>query len=137
MLVHVNRGEVTMHTRSQTWYSNVYSPVLGPAIRRAIGYDVDVILDGEIVAWDNVKKEHIPFGNNRTVANIRRLWLESRGEIDESDCNLHDGQSEINTISNTRASVQLKEGEDPGSQCWLKFVVFYILYNGGPESHEQ
>ena len=136
MLVHVNRGEVTMHTRSQTWYSNVYSPVLGPAIRRAIGYDVDVILDGEIVAWDNVKKEHIPFGNNRTVANIRRVWLESRGEIDERDCNLHDGQSEINTISNTRASVQLKEGEDPGSQCWLKFVVFDILYIGGPDSNE-
>jgi ATP-dependent DNA ligase len=32
MVVHVKRGIVTMHTRRGRWYSDLYSPVLAPAV---------------------------------------------------------------------------------------------------------
>eukprot|EP00980_Cylindrotheca_fusiformis_P025864 scaffold14741_cov135-Cylindrotheca_fusiformis.AAC.14 len=73
MLVHVEKGKVTMHTRNGNWYSELYSPLLGPPLRRALSkYTVDVVLDGEVMAWDNRREELVPFGYNRTVANFRR-----------------------------------------------------------------
>jgi len=52
MLAHVKRGIVTIQTRNNVWYSPLYSPALGPSIREAISeFDVDIILDGEILAW--------------------------------------------------------------------------------------
>jgi DNA ligase-4 len=73
MLVHVRNGKVTMHTRNGNWYSELYGPLLGSPLRRALSkYKVDVVLDGEVMAWDNRRKELVPFGHNRTVANFRR-----------------------------------------------------------------
>lgn len=76
MIVHVRNGKVTMHTRNGNWYSDLYGPLLGPPMRKALSkYDIDVILDGEVMAWDNRRKELVPFGHNRTVANFRRYVL--------------------------------------------------------------
>jgi len=125
--------------------SHLYSPVIGPALRRAIAYyDVDVILDGEVIAWDNYRKEIIPFGVNRSVAKLRRQYLQRRGGINRLDRNLHEDEEDVNIMSIAsssafsqfnRATVKLEEKEDvdePGSDCWLTFVVFDILYVGGP-----
>ena len=72
-LIHIKRGIVTVCTRRGTWYSPIYSPAIGPSLRAAIAaYDVDVILDGEMIAWDSFENKPIPFGSNRTVAEIQR-----------------------------------------------------------------
>lgn len=73
MLAHVVQGKVTLQTRNSKWYSDLYSPVIGAPLRDALSkYNVNVILDGEIMAWDGGREEYIPFGANRTVANARR-----------------------------------------------------------------
>jgi ATP-dependent DNA ligase len=90
MIVHVQRGVVTMHTRQGKGYSRLYSPIIAPDIRNALAeFDVDVILDGEMIAWDNIDKENILFGKNKTVAKMRRKWCSLNGLIDECDLNLH------------------------------------------------
>jgi len=144
MVFHVRRGVVTIQTRNAKWYSNVYSPVIAPAVRRAIcGYDVDCILDGEIIAWDNQKKEVIPFGNNRTVAKVRRNYLHANGQINEMDMNLHDGEGDTNVqsvalgdsfIRSNKDNANILGVENPGAECWLKYVIFDILHVSGPDA---
>lgn len=123
--------------------SNLYSPVLGPPLRRAIAkYDIDVILDGEVIAWDNVRKETIPFGANRAVAKCRREWCQRHGEIDDKDLRTHenDGDEGLNVLSTAESAMfetsrsTSGSGADDGRDCWLKFVVFDILYVGGPDA---
>lgn len=100
MLLHVKQGVVTVQTRNSKWYSNLYSPTLGPPIRRAIQkYDVDVILDGEVISWDNGRQEIIPFGVNRTVANDRRAYCERKGLLEESDLNHHQEEQDLNVMN--------------------------------------
>ena len=121
---------------SLTTCSKLYSPVLGPSIRRAIArYDVDVILDGEVVSWDNERQETIPFGINRTVAIQRRLWLKRHCLLDERDLNLHEGEEDVN-VMRASADKPTKPTDEPeaGADCWLKFIVFDILYVGGPDA---
>lgn len=118
-------------------YSNLYSPSLGPAIRRAVGrHNFDLILDGEVVAWDNERQETVPYGNNRTIANLRRIYMEREGLIDERDANQHVNDEVVKT---SRPSVGLRidgngsmEHELAGKECWLCFVVFDIIYFDGP-----
>jgi len=128
------------------WYSDLYSPIIGPPLRRAIAkYDVDVILDGEVIAWDNARKETIPFGANRAVAKCRREWCELNGQIDARDLGVHEDETEgLNVMSVADSAVferplSLDNGtqpEEPGKHCWLKFVVFDILYVGGPDAQK-
>ena len=73
MLAHVFNGKVTIQTRNGNWYSELYSPVISAPLREALSmYNVNVILDGEMMSWDDKKQGIIPFGMNRTVANARR-----------------------------------------------------------------
>lgn len=38
-------------------HSALYSPVLGPALRRAVGrHQMDLVLDGEVIAWVSLAK---------------------------------------------------------------------------------
>lgn len=134
----VNSPHLPLLTKpeSLTTCSKLYSPVLGPSIRRAIArYDVDVILDGEVVSWDNERQETIPFGINRTVAIQRRLWLKRHCLLDERDLNLHEGEEDVN-VMRASADKPTKPTDEPeaGADCWLKFVVFDILYVGGPDA---
>jgi ATP-dependent DNA ligase len=134
MVVHVRRGIVTMQTRRGRWYSDLYSAVLAPSIRRAIAkWDVDVIFDGEVIAWDNGKQETIPFGNNRTIALARQRWMESQGLVDSRDRNLHEGQRDLNVMKPAYVDGDVVESI-AGSDCWLRYEVFDILYVGGPQA---
>ena len=145
MLIHVAEDQtVTMHTRNGKWYSQLYSPVLGPAIRRAISnYNVSVILDGEVVAWDNGRQQVIPFGNNRTVANYRRSYLYHHKLLDPRDLNLHTSSSSstvddsiqvMQATDETRFTKVDPKDHEAGRECWLQYMVFDILYVHGPDA---
>jgi len=143
IIAHVSKeGKVTLQTRQGVWYSDHYSPVIGPAIRRAVCHNVDVILDGEMVSWDDHKKEAIPFGGNRTVAKNRLEWMRRNGRIDDIDFKLHADDSDKNIMTPGVFSARYKkparnqDANDPGSVCWLKFVLFDILYIGGPDKNK-
>jgi hypothetical protein len=168
MIVHVQEdGIVTMHTRQGKWYSQLYSPVLGPAIRRAVHgttskyHNSKVILDGEVVSWDQGREQLIPFGSNRTVATYRRLHLYRQGLLDPRDMNLHTSTTSSSTTSSsttdngaataadTSTTNQMRvmqaadetrftkvddEDTDAGKECWLQFIVFDMLYVDGPDA---
>lgn len=118
-----------------------YSPIVGPALRRAISnYDVDVILDGEVLAWDNRRQWNVDFGSNRTVAILRRKWLAAHGKLEKIDLDLHEGE-EDDYIMRYKDIVTYEKEEDKaalegttGDACWLKYVAFDILYVGGPDA---
>ena len=131
ILSHMKKGVVKVQTRNGKWYSNLYSPVLGPVIRKAVGeFNVEIILDGEVVAWDDSKKETIPFGDNRRVAKVRQNWLRRQGQLDPRDFNLHVGEEDVNVIDATTMSyldknhAEYERRRNAGSDIWLKYVVF-------------
>ena len=131
LLSHMRKGVVKVQTRNGKWYSNLYSPVLGPVIRKAVGdLNVDIILDGEVVSWDDSKKETIPFGDNRRVAKIRQKWMGRHGLLDPRDSNLHAGEEDVNvvdaaTMSNwDKDKAEYEKRQDEGSDVWLKYVIF-------------
>ena len=131
ILSHMKKGVVKVQTRNGKWYSNLYSPVLGPVIRKAVGeFNVEIILDGEVVAWDDSKKETIPFGDNRRVAKVRQNWLRRQGQLDPRDFNLHVGEEDVNVIDATTMSyldknhAEYERRRNAGSYIWLKYVVF-------------
>jgi hypothetical protein len=93
-------------------------------------------LDGEVISWDNARQENIPFGINRNVAIQRRMWLERNGLLDKCDVNLHEGVDDINVMQ-IRAEKTNRipaDESEAGADCWLKFIVFDILYVGGPDA---
>jgi DNA ligase-4 len=96
---------------------------------------VDLILDGEVVAWDNGKQETVPFGNNRTIALARERWMDSHGLLEERDKNLHDGQTDLNVMKRAFHDGDVVESV-AGSECWLRYEVFDVLYVGGPAAVE-
>ena len=99
-LIHIKRGIVTVQTRRGTWYSPLYSPAIGPALRASIAkYDVDVILDGEMLAWDGSENKPVPFGSNRAVAEMNRNQRQRDGTLDKRDLNLHKNDTDINVMT--------------------------------------
>jgi len=129
IISHVSNGVVRMQTRRDNWVSALYSPLVGPPLRRALTHnDVDCILDGELIAWDGRKQDVIPFGQNKTVAKARRLYLNSKGILDDRDLDLHDGSSErVLTVSAMDSFASGNVDLDyVGYNCWLKYVVFLM-----------
>lgn len=128
-LVHIKRGIVTIQTRRGTWYSPIYSPAIGPSLRAAIAaYDVDVIFDGEMIAWDASEDKPIPFGSNRTVAEMNRNRRQRDGTLDVRDLDLHKNDTEINIMTLSKDK-QMSRGSSVGStpvvasdQHWLQYV---------------
>lgn len=114
----------------------MYTPILGPALRRALLHNgMDLILDGEILSWDDGRKETLPFGTNRTVANLRHEYLKYKGMLEDIDANLHDGETEHKSMN----SSNLRIGDDSqvevvGEDCWLQFVAFDVVYINGPSA---
>ncbi len=131
-LIHINRGIVTIQTRNGTWYSTLYSPAIGPALRSAISrYDVDVILDGEMLSWDSSENKPIPFGTNRTVAEINRNQRYRDGTLDPRDENLHKNDTEINVMALSKANDQ-KGGSSLDAdvdRCWLQYVGTILFHD--------
>lgn len=141
MVVHFSEGKVTMHTRNSKWYSQLYSPVIGTALRKALSkYNINVILDGEMTSWDNGRQELIPFGSNRTVAKFKRNYLYRHGLLDDRDKNLHTESTDSSIMRAADENKFIKGGTvtaedgDPGKECWLQYQVFDILYVDGPGS---
>ncbi|KAG7366607.1 ATP dependent DNA ligase domain containing protein [Nitzschia inconspicua] len=140
-IVHVNNGRVTMNTRRSKWYSDLYAPVLGPPLRRALAKypKLNVILDGEIESWDDSKKCLIPFGENRTVANYRRAYLQHHNLIDPLDEELHPDEDDPNVQRTSsdyfskKVTVEHDEKVARGEYFWLKFMAFDILYVDGED----
>ena len=130
-LVHINRGIVTIQTRNGTWYSTLYSPAIGPALRAAISrYDVDVILDGEMISWDSSENKPIPFGSNRAVAEMNRNQRYRDGTLDPRDDELHKHDTEINVMAlskkhDQRGGTSSDMDED---RCWLQYVGMLVLF---------
>lgn len=131
-LVHIKRGIVTINTRNGTWYSPLYSPAIGPSLRAAISrYDVDVVLDGEMIAWDGSENKPIPFGSNRTVAEMQRERRRRDGTLDERDLMLHRNDNEINvmTLGKDKQMQGPRRDGGPGGpavgtddQYWMQYV---------------
>eukprot|EP00557_Chaetoceros_sp_GSL56_P004427 CAMPEP_0176497660 /NCGR_PEP_ID=MMETSP0200_2-20121128/11850_1 /TAXON_ID=947934 /ORGANISM="Chaetoceros sp., Strain GSL56" /LENGTH=1349 /DNA_ID=CAMNT_0017895703 /DNA_START=42 /DNA_END=4088 /DNA_ORIENTATION=- len=140
LLAHMHKGIVKVQTRRGNWYSQLYSPVLGPFIREAVGnFDVDIILDGEVTAWDDKKKVTLPFGCNRRVAKLRKEWLHRNRELDERDLNLHDGEEDVNVVSDSfqdQENLGFETNQNSGSHVWMKYVIFDILFLGGPDAQK-
>jgi hypothetical protein len=115
-------------------HSDVYSPVVGPKIRQAFGHHkMDMILDGEIIAWDNDKQETIPFGNNRTVASFRAQWMQHEGLLDTRDRDLHRGEQDfkVMNLANLWGHSELQVPDLNGQDCWLQYIVFDIIFLEG------
>ena len=141
ILSHIRKGVVKIQTRNSSWYSELYSPVLGPPLRHALGkYNVDVILDGEVIAWDNARKKTIDFGMNRGIAIARKKYMHRHGLLDERDTNLHDNEDGVKILTQALTSGYDKnkfhdnEGVESGKETWLKYILFDILYIGGPDA---
>ncbi|GKY98953.1 hypothetical protein MPSEU_000851100 [Mayamaea pseudoterrestris] len=141
MVVHYGRDGVTkIQSRKSNWFSDLYSPVLGPPLRKALGkHEFDIVLDGEILAYCG-EKDGNQFGLNRTVAKKRREWMESRGMVDDRDKNVHghdneyksmNAQSIMNFISPTFNATELDDSVS-GENVWLTYVIFDVLYLEGP-----
>lgn len=120
--------------------SEIYSPVLGPALRRALPKGLDVILDGEVLSWDDGRKETIAFGNNRTIAGLRRKWIDRHGgKVDPRDTGMHAGENAANVMKNTDAwnkPMSDEDTEQAGAECWLLFVAFDVIYVDGEGAQE-
>lgn len=137
-VVHLKNGCVSIHTRNGKWYSQHYSPVLGPYIRKAMGaFDVDVILDGEVIAWDNRTKTTIPFGDNRGIAKARRQYLQKIGALDERDlnCHQHDTDKNVYSVGDPDKSGKSKYDVEDGEHVWLRLIIFDILYISGKDAN--
>jgi hypothetical protein len=137
-IAHVSRdGIVRMHTRRGIWYSELYSPVLGPSIRRAVLKGFDVILDGEVIAWDSVREETVPFGSNRTVAMLRTKWMDRNGMLDSRDRNIHDGDTSNKSMNLANSFTDKSNVDmDVGDECWLQYIIFDLIYINGPGAND-
>ncbi|KAL3924697.1 MAG: hypothetical protein SGILL_000884, partial [Bacillariaceae sp.] len=139
-IVHIKDGKIEMNTRNGKWYSELYGPVLGPPLRRALAkYRLSgVILDGEIESWDNTKKTLVPFGENRAVASYRRAYLKHHGLIDPLDEEYHVHRDDPNVMRTTsqwnKVELNTEEQVSRGEKFWLKFMAFDILYVDGEDA---
>ena len=139
-LCHIKRGKVTFQTRSAVWYSNIYSPALAPHFRKALRYDVDVILDGEVLAWDTEENKPVPFGSNRTVAELHRNRNRKDGLNDDRDENFHMNEPGNNVMTigqdkQFRDTKSIPISEDDRT-LWMKYCIYDILFVSGPGKSE-
>lgn len=139
IVAHVKNEIVTLQTRNSNWYSQLYSPVIAPAIREALKMypKLNVILDGEILSWDDEKKRIIPFGQNRTNACVRRAYLKKTRQIDPRDIGLHDDDDERDIGQVMRVSKEKDYDDvdaDAGRSCWLRYDVFDLLHVDGEDA---
>ena len=91
------------------------------------------------MSWDDGRKEHVPFGSNRTVAIMRRKWLEAHGLVEDIDKGLHKGESDAFVVRYADFKAFSKENVDDmsvecGEECWLQVVAFDVLYVAGPDA---
>ena len=71
-------------------------------------WNVDVILDGEMIGWDNSTKSEPKFGHNKTFANAREDYLRHIGATDPRDYNFDTANTRDHV---SRASTGFKQGK--------------------------
>mmetsp|Transcript_4518 Transcript_4518/g.11418 ORF Transcript_4518/g.11418 Transcript_4518/m.11418 type:complete len:797 (+) Transcript_4518:205-2595(+) len=140
MIVHMQNGRVRMNTRNGKWYSELYTPVLGPSLREATSQypNISLMLDGEVESWDDEKQALIPFGENRTVALLRRDFLAENDKIQDMDKDLHVGDTDPNImrVADDRQFNKPDKKDEKGKvgeHMWLKILFFDILFVDGPD----
>ena len=97
-----------------------------------------MILDGEVLAWDDGRQETIPFGNNRTIASLRHKYMAQHGLCEGRDKNLHVDETEakVMTVDNSWIGQDHDFDEEAGRECWLQFVAFDVLFVDGVGAKE-
>jgi hypothetical protein len=84
----------------------------------------------QFVFQDSVRQETVPFGNNRTIANGRRIWMDGRGELDPRDIAEHREEKDKKkaSFSTKFAGYNSTNNDDNclGKECWLMFVAFDV-----------
>lgn len=79
MLAHKKDVSVRMFSRRTNeykTYANIMAPYLTAQVKAR-----DVVLDGEMMAWDEDTQEYIPFGSNRTVVIAEEMDRSSRQHL--------------------------------------------------------
>jgi len=90
-----------------------------------------------VLAWDSGRNETVPFGNNRTIANFRRKYMEKKGLCDDRDKDIHKDDGENKVLNSSDSYSKMNEAyELAGEECWLLFVAFDILYVDGAKAAE-
>lgn len=96
-----------------------------------------------MLSWDDLKKETVPFGENRGVAKLRKNWLRKHGKLDPRDNNIHSGSGDLDVNVVQDATLHFSKDQsvygsrpNPGCDVWLKYIVFDILYLGGPDAQK-
>jgi hypothetical protein len=85
-MVHVDNGYVSMVSRNNVNYTQLYAPSVGPPLREALGnFNVDVILDGEMLSYNSYDQTMIDFGVNRMVAGNRLTYMQKHNMLDKRD----------------------------------------------------
>ena len=89
-----------------------------------------MILDGEVLAWDGGRQETVPFGNNRTIARLRKAWMKFNNLLDPRDQDLHTNETNVKSMNPTNTWPDRNNSapyELAGKECWLQFK--YIAVN--------
>jgi hypothetical protein len=89
-----------------------------------------------VLAWDNGHEETVPFGFNRTIAKKRQEYMDRNGLLDYRDRDLHKDEKEskvFNMSTSWGGQEDSSETADlTGKECWLQYIVFDVVYVGGP-----
>ena len=85
-----------------------------------------------MISWDDENQEKIEFGFNRAVAKARRSFCHENNMIDKRDTNLHCDENDA-LIAPANDSNNGKD-DYSGESCWLKYVIFDIIYVDGPDA---
>jgi len=64
---HMQDKSVMFFSRNSNDYTNLYGGKLGSWIKSNVSGRA-VVLDGEVIVWDNELERAAPFGSNKTVA---------------------------------------------------------------------
>lgn len=113
MVFHKRGREMSFYTRNGNNYTNKYHVLLTTVAKicELLSID-DVILDGEVLAWDKRAEAYVPFGQNRNVGN-KEMASAIRRTADEDDADA--------------------EGEREEDAAWknhqeLRYVLFDCMY---------
>jgi DNA ligase-4 len=112
---HVQGKAVQLISRNGTNYTDLYGPAIAPYILSQLTADVDCILDGEMMVWDNLEYRMREFGLLKGVANAMKAgeethrWLcyivwdvvylgGTSGAVDRLIRDVYSGPGEVSTV---------------------------------------
>ncbi|KNC52955.1 DNA ligase [Thecamonas trahens ATCC 50062] len=130
--VHYSKDRIALFSRSGKDYTREYLASVQPLLEKAIPSSVHtLILDGELVVWNETKQNYSVFGNLKTIA---RRDLEKKIENDRANgCVDPEQLAALDAMRSSRHS-RGPSGNlqaDPGDKQSVFYVVFdLLLFNG-------